>query len=84
MTIAPTAAIRRVEPGIGARVINCPVGQAKGLFPMESTHVSALQLKHAGIERQLQAELNRPLPDLAFVQTLKKRKLRIKEELTDA
>lgn len=51
---------------------------------MESTHVSALQLKHAGIERQLEAELNRPLPDPAFVQTLKKRKLRIKEELADA
>jgi hypothetical protein len=51
---------------------------------MESTHASALQLKHAGIERQLEAELSRPLPDLAFVQTLKKRKLRIKEELADA
>lgn len=51
---------------------------------MGSTHASALQLKHAGIERQLEAELNRPLPDLTFVQTLKKRKLRIKEELADA
>ncbi len=48
---------------------------------METTHISALQLKHAGIERQLQVELNRPLPDPAFVQTLKKRKLLIKQEL---
>jgi hypothetical protein len=48
---------------------------------MESTHVSALQLKHAGIERLLEQELNRPMPDLTTVQTLKKRKLRIKEEL---
>lgn len=48
---------------------------------MESTHLSALQFKHAGIERQLEEELSRPLPDLAHVQTLKKRKLRIKEEL---
>jgi hypothetical protein len=48
---------------------------------MESTHVSALQFKHAGIERQLEEELSRPLPDHAQVQTLKKRKLRIKEEL---
>lgn len=48
---------------------------------MEQSHVSALQLKHAGIERQIQEELNRPLPDVAIVQTLKKRKLRIKEEL---
>jgi hypothetical protein len=48
---------------------------------MEASHVSALQLKHAGLERQLEEEMNRPLPDLATVQTLKKRKLRIKEEL---
>lgn len=48
---------------------------------MEQSHVSALQSKHAGIERQLQDEMNRPLPDLTIVQTLKKRKLRIKEEL---
>ncbi|MDE2595261.1 MAG: DUF465 domain-containing protein [Sphingomonadales bacterium] len=48
---------------------------------METSHVSALQLKHAGIERQIQDELNRPLPDMAMVQELKKRKLRIKEEI---
>jgi hypothetical protein len=49
---------------------------------MEQSHVSALQLKHAGIERQLQDEMSRPLPDLTIIQTLKKRKLRIKEELS--
>lgn len=48
---------------------------------METSHVSALQLKHAGLERRIEEEMNRPLPDLATVQTLKKRKLRIKEEL---
>lgn len=48
---------------------------------MEQPHVSALQLKHAGLERQIQAELSRPLPDLATIQQLKRRKLRIKEEL---
>ena len=48
---------------------------------MEQPHISALQLKHAGLERQIDAELNRPLPDLAMVQLLKKKKLRIKEEL---
>ena len=48
---------------------------------MEQSHVSALQLKHAGLERQIQEELSRPMPDLATVQVLKKRKLRIKEEL---
>ena len=48
---------------------------------METSHVSALQLKHAGLERQIQDELNRPMPDLAMIQQLKRRKLRIKEEL---
>ena len=48
---------------------------------MEASHVSALQLKHAGIERKIQEELCRPAPDLSTVQTLKRRKLRIKEEI---
>ncbi|MEY4239661.1 MAG: hypothetical protein RL339_2262 [Pseudomonadota bacterium] len=48
---------------------------------METSHVSALQTKHAGLERQIRDELNRPLPDLATIQQLKRRKLRIKEEL---
>jgi len=49
---------------------------------MESSHVSALQMKHAGLERQLAEERSRPLPDLVMIQSIKKRKLRIKEELT--
>jgi len=48
---------------------------------MEQSHVSALQLKHAGLERLIAEELSRPLPDLAIVQQLKKQKLRIKDEL---
>ena len=48
---------------------------------MDTSHVSSLQLKHAGLERKLQEEMSRPLPDDAVIQELKKRKLRIKEEL---
>lgn len=48
---------------------------------MDSSHVSALQLKHAGIERQLHAEMCRPMPDAVAIQALKKRKLRLKEEI---
>jgi hypothetical protein len=48
---------------------------------MDSSHISALQLKHAGIDRQLHEELSRPMPDAALIQALKKRKLRIKEEM---
>jgi hypothetical protein len=48
---------------------------------MDTSHVSSLQLKHAGLERQIQEEMSRPLPDNAVIQTLKKQKLRIKEAL---
>ena len=48
---------------------------------METTHASALQLKHAGLDQKLQHEMTRPMPDLATIQQLKKKKLRIKEEL---
>lgn len=50
---------------------------------MEASHVSALQLKHAGLERLLAEEQGRPMPDLVTIQVLKKRKLKIKEELAD-
>lgn len=48
---------------------------------MENSHVAALQAKHRGLEARLQEELNRPAPDEAMVQSLKKRKLLIKEEI---
>ena len=51
---------------------------------MEQSHVSALQLKHRGLEREIAHEMSRPVPDFAHLQDLKKRKLRIKEELTHA
>lgn len=49
---------------------------------MQSSHVSALQLKHQGLEQQIRAEMSRPSPDVVAVQHLKKQKLRIKEELS--
>ena len=49
---------------------------------MDTSHMSALMEKHAGLERQIQDELNRPAPDDALVHALKKRKLRIKDEIT--
>ncbi|MCX7863445.1 MAG: YdcH family protein [Novosphingobium sp.] len=48
---------------------------------MASSHVTALELKHAGLERQIEEELSRPLPDDTRLQMLKKQKLRIKEAL---
>lgn len=49
---------------------------------MDTSHVSALHSKHAGLERRIQQEMTRPAPDNTVIQTLKKRKLRIKEELS--
>ncbi|MEY2942595.1 MAG: hypothetical protein RLY97_609 [Pseudomonadota bacterium] len=48
---------------------------------MESSHISALQHKHAGIDRLIHEELTRPMPNPSTVQGLKRRKLRIKDEL---
>jgi len=48
---------------------------------MISSHVNALENKHAGIEAKLREEQGRPSPDTQTIQALKKKKLRIKEEL---
>jgi hypothetical protein len=48
---------------------------------MHTSHVDALTSKHAGLDARLKAELARPAPDAGLVQDIKKRKLRIKEEL---
>lgn len=48
---------------------------------MESSHVAALQAKHEGLERRLREEMSRPAPDDTMIQALKKRKLKIKEEI---
>ncbi|WP_226016272.1 YdcH family protein [Novosphingobium sp. FKTRR1] len=49
---------------------------------METSHISALQTKHAGLERRIEEELGRPFPDGGRLMELKRRKLRIKEELS--
>ena len=49
---------------------------------MESSHVTALQHKHDGLERRLKEELNRPAPDMEKIQAIKKQKLRLKEEIS--
>lgn len=46
-----------------------------------TTHISALQSKHAGLERRISEEMSRPSPDMSLLTQLKRRKLRIKEEL---
>ena len=48
---------------------------------MASAHVSALQNKHAGLEAAIAAEQARPAPDDAMLSTLKRQKLKIKEQI---
>lgn len=48
---------------------------------MESSHVTALQAKHEGLERRLREEMARPVPDTTMIQTLKRQKLKLKEEI---
>jgi hypothetical protein len=49
---------------------------------MDNVHLAALQAKHAGLEARIDHELQRPAPDLAALASLKKQKLRIKDEMT--
>jgi hypothetical protein len=46
-----------------------------------SSHVDALQTKHAGLDARLREEMARPAPDPVKLQFLKKQKLRLKEEI---
>jgi len=46
-----------------------------------SSHIHALQAKHASLEARLHDEMARPVPDTATIQALKKQKLRLKEEI---
>lgn len=45
------------------------------------THVAMLEEKHGKLEQMINDESIRPLPDFSLIQTLKKQKLLLKEEL---
>ncbi|MES2058526.1 MAG: YdcH family protein [Pseudomonadota bacterium] len=49
---------------------------------MQTAHFSALEAKHAVLDRKIEAESQRPLPDTVALAALKKQKLRVKEEMT--
>ena len=50
---------------------------------MDTSHASALQAKHARVEARLREEQGRPMPDAAMIRDLKRRKLALKDELTE-
>ena len=43
--------------------------------------IAALKVRHTELENALETEVNRPQPDQGLVSSLKKQKLRIKDEL---
>jgi hypothetical protein len=43
--------------------------------------IEALREKHASLERAIDAEIHRPLPDQGAITDLKRQKLRIKDEI---
>lgn len=48
---------------------------------MQTSHQVALETKHAGLERLIVQESQRPVPDPVTLASLKKQKLRLKEEI---
>ena len=46
-----------------------------------ATHITMLEKKHTKLETMAEEESARPMPDFTVIQTLKKQKLVIKEEL---
>lgn len=49
---------------------------------VNSSHISALRIKHAELEDKLDREENRPLPDTNLIHELKKQKLHLKDVIT--
>ena len=49
---------------------------------MQSSHAASLQTKHADLEKAIHLEMTRPAPDDAMLSDLKRRKLKIKQQLS--
>lgn len=48
---------------------------------MQTTHQMALETKHATLDKRIDEEIHRPLPDAIRLAELKKQKLKIKEAI---
>ncbi|NCP18315.1 MAG: YdcH family protein [Erythrobacter sp.] len=48
---------------------------------MNASHITALKSKHATLDQAIAEEMRKPAPDDAAIQSLKKQKLRLKEEM---
>lgn len=48
---------------------------------MTDERLDALRVKHANLEKEIEEEIHRPLPDEIRLSELKREKLRIKDEM---
>jgi hypothetical protein len=48
---------------------------------MDQSHLFALETKHAALDKRLDEETHRPLPDPAILADIKKQKLKLKEKM---
>ncbi|WNO52570.1 YdcH family protein [Stakelama saccharophila] len=48
---------------------------------MQTAHLSSLKAKHHSLDRRIDAESHRPHPDQFLLAELKRRKLRVKEQM---
>lgn len=48
---------------------------------MQNAHLSALEAKHATLDRRIVDESHRPLPDQMIIADLKRQKLKVKEQI---
>ncbi|WP_422057601.1 YdcH family protein [Sphingomonas sp.] len=55
--------------------------QSRRIASMQNAHLSALEAKHASLDRRIVAESQRPAPDQMILADLKRRKLKLKEEI---
>jgi hypothetical protein len=55
--------------------------QKKEISMSLAAHLATLEEKHYRLEAIIEDEVSRPMPDFTVIQTLKKQKLLIKEEL---
>ena len=69
------------ETSLGIYVLTIPHRHQAEEMGMQNAHMSALELKHAGLDARITEENQRPHPDVATLSRLKKEKLRVKEAL---
>ncbi|WP_332307259.1 MULTISPECIES: YdcH family protein [Sphingomonas] len=75
-------AARGMATIVGGCVLFIPPTAKQEDATMQSAHLTALEAKHATLDRQIAAETQRPSPDQALLSSLKKRKLMVKQEMT--